>query len=106
MFYNLLSQIIIAVVKCKTGASSDSLDSLDSYEKPPLLNRHLYQPPRRATFSKCNPESEVSCKENTFYNLSSLSWYNDVHKCVCRILNSWCLQIPSDILVNQTFLRL
>ena len=64
MFYNLLSQIIIAVVKCKTSASSNSLDSLDSYEKPPLLNRHLYQPPRRATFSKCIPESEVSCKED------------------------------------------
>jgi len=69
MFLILL--IIIAVVKCKTSASSNSLDSLDSYEKPPLLNRHLYQPPRRATFSKCIPESESMVPLNGEGSVSS-----------------------------------
>jgi len=69
MFLILL--IIIAVVKCKTSASSDSLDSLDSYEKPPLLNRHLYQAPRRATFSKCIPESESMVPLNGEGSVSS-----------------------------------
>merc|ERR1712029_94198 len=66
MFLILL--IIIAVVKCKTSASSNSLDSL---EKPPLLNRHLYQPPRRATFSKCIPESESMVPLNGEGSVSS-----------------------------------
>merc|ERR1712029_1320897 len=69
MFLILL--IIIAVVKCKTSASSNSLDSLDSYEKPPLLNRHLYQAPRRATFSKCIPESESMVPLNGEGSVSS-----------------------------------
>ena len=45
----------------KQNSSRQSLDSLDSAEKPPLLNRHLYQSPRRTTFSQatCVPESEV-----------------------------------------------
>ena len=51
------------VVKHKRNSRSDrSQDSLDSVEKPPLLNRNLYQAPRRATFSKasCVPDSEVT----------------------------------------------
>jgi len=32
--------------------------SQDSLEKPPLLNRNIYSPPRRSTFSKCIPETE------------------------------------------------
>lgn len=51
--------IILVVIKCRKNSQRDSLDSLDSFEKPPLLNRNLYQPPRRSTFSKtCIPESD------------------------------------------------
>lgn len=32
--------------------------SQDSLEKPPLLNRNIYNPPRRSTFSKSIPETE------------------------------------------------
>jgi len=32
--------------------------SQDSLEKPPLLNRNIYNPPRRSTFSKCIPDTE------------------------------------------------
>jgi len=54
----LILVISIIVLKCKRANSRDSLDSLDSFEKPPLLNRNLYQAPRKRTFSKCLPDSE------------------------------------------------
>ena len=61
-FSRLVLQIVALALRCRRSRSRDlSQDSLDSFEKPPLLlNRALYQPPRRSTFSKClPPDSDV-----------------------------------------------
>jgi len=51
----LLTLIGITAYKHYTKRAPGSQDSL---EKPPLLNRNIYNPPRRSTFTKSIPETE------------------------------------------------
>lgn len=51
----LLSLIGLTAYRHYTKRAPGSQDSL---EKPPLLNRNIYNPPRRSTFTKCIPETE------------------------------------------------
>jgi len=51
----LLTLIGITAYRHYTKRAPGSQDSL---EKPPLLNRNIYNPPRRSTFSKSIPETE------------------------------------------------